>query len=72
MKTRSTRSPASHFRWLAFGIAFACIAGSFAATFPSRSIRMIVPVAPGGPTDLLARKMMPKLTEAPGQQVVSV
>ncbi len=31
---------------------------------------MIVPVAPGGPTDLLARDMTPKLTEALGQQVI--
>ena len=31
---------------------------------------MIVAVAPGGPTDLLARVMAPKLTEALGQQVI--
>ena len=31
---------------------------------------MIVPVAPGGPTDLLARDMTPRLTEALGQQVI--
>src|SRR3979409_2124525 len=49
---------------------FACVTASFAATFPSRSIRMIVPVAPGGPTDLLARDMTPKLSEALGQQVI--
>jgi len=31
---------------------------------------MIVPVAAGGPTDLLARAMVPRLTEALGQQVI--
>jgi tripartite-type tricarboxylate transporter receptor subunit TctC len=56
--------------WLLCAIACACVTGSPAATFPSRSIRMIVPVAPGGPTDLLARVMAPKLTAALGQQVI--
>src|SRR5471030_249663 len=51
-------------------VSFAHVTASFAAAFPSRSIRMIVPVAPGGPTDLLARVMTPKLTEALGQQVI--
>ena len=55
---------------LLYAVSFAYFTGSFAATFPSRSIRMIVPVAPGGPTDLLARVMTPKLTEAFGQQVI--
>jgi tripartite-type tricarboxylate transporter receptor subunit TctC len=71
MKARSMRNPAPHFRWSVSGFAFAGVAGTFAATFPSRSIRMTVPDARGGPTDLLAREMTPKLIEAPGQPVVS-
>ena len=55
---------------LLFGFGFLPLVQSFAASFPSRSIRMIVPVAAGGPTDLLARAMAPKLTEALGQQVI--
>ncbi len=53
-----------------FGLSILSFAQGYAASFPSRSIRMIVPVAPGGPTDLLARVMAPKLTEALGQQVI--
>lgn len=38
--------------------------------FPSRPIRMIVPFAPQGPNDLLARMVGIKLSESWGQQVV--
>jgi tripartite-type tricarboxylate transporter receptor subunit TctC len=46
-------------------------AGSAAAqTYPSRPIRLIAPFATGGSTDLLARIVGQKLSEAWGQQVV--
>ena len=38
--------------------------------YPSRSIRFIVPYPPGGPTDLMARSMSGRLSEALGQMVV--
>ncbi|MDB5866362.1 MAG: extra-cytoplasmic solute receptor [Betaproteobacteria bacterium] len=38
--------------------------------YPSRPIRIIVPFPPGGTTDVVARLMGQKLTEAWGQQVV--
>jgi tripartite-type tricarboxylate transporter receptor subunit TctC len=38
--------------------------------WPSRPVRMIVPFAPGGPTDVIARVIAQKLTEAWSQQVV--
>ena len=41
-----------------------------AAEFPTRSIRLVVPFAAGGGTDLLARLVAPRLTEVLGQQVV--
>lgn len=41
-----------------------------AATFPNKPVRFIAPFPPGGSTDLLARLVAQKLTEAWGQQVV--
>jgi tripartite-type tricarboxylate transporter receptor subunit TctC len=40
------------------------------AGWPARPVRMIVPFAPAGPTDVIARIVAQKLTEAWGQQVV--
>lgn len=40
------------------------------ASYPNRPVRMIVPFAPGGPTDVISRTIAQKLTEAWGQQVV--
>ena len=41
-----------------------------AQPFPSRTIRVIVGFAPGGATDLTARVLAPKMSEALGQLVV--
>ena len=38
--------------------------------YPSRAIRIVVPLAPGGPADLLARTAGQKMTESWGQQVI--
>lgn len=40
------------------------------ANYPTKSIRMIVPFAPGGPTDVIARIVAAKLSESFGEQVV--
>ena len=41
-----------------------------AQTYPARTIRAIVPFAPGGATDAVMRMLAPRLTESLGQQVV--
>jgi tripartite-type tricarboxylate transporter receptor subunit TctC len=41
-----------------------------AQTYPSRPIRVVVPYAPGGTSDILARQIGPKLTDAWGQPVI--
>ena len=45
-------------------------AQSVAGDYPNRSIRIIVTFPPGGPTDIIARAVGQKLTEAWGQPVV--
>lgn len=52
--------------------AFALLAAvpAVAQQYPSRPVRFVVPFAPGGSTDTLARTMGVKLADALGQQVV--
>jgi len=48
----------------------ACATVSAAQTFPNRPIRLVVPLAPGGTNDTLARIISDRLAERLGQQVV--
>ncbi len=60
-----------------WALLFAALAVSAAATtaqaqtFPTRTIRLIAPYAPGGIADIAARLIGQKLTEAWGQQVIT-
>ena len=55
-------------------LAAACIAtlasGALAQDWPSRPITLVVPYAAGGPTDVLARILAPRLSELLGRQLI--
>ncbi|MEO7728868.1 MAG: tripartite tricarboxylate transporter substrate binding protein [Burkholderiales bacterium] len=56
---------------LSLGLALAGAAlPLYAQSFPSKPVRIIVAFPPGGGTDIVARTISPKLSDALGQQVV--
>ena len=59
-------------RWRCFTavLLLAGSVGAAAAAYPDKPIRLILPVAPGGGSDITARTIAPKLTELWGQQVI--
>lgn len=61
-------------RWMATAIALATLATAQGVTaadaWPARSIRLIVPYAAGGPTDVIARLIASKIGPTLGQTVV--
>src|SRR5712692_629800 len=62
----------THFMRVACAVALVLTLGhtALAQTYPSRSITLIVPFAPGGPADFLGRIIGQKMSESLGQQVI--
>jgi tripartite-type tricarboxylate transporter receptor subunit TctC len=57
--------------WLAPALLAIALAGPASAqSYPAHTVRLIVPFAAGGPTDVIARVVAQKLSETFGQQVV--
>src|SRR5882672_4631961 len=48
----------------------ALLAAAAQAQFPARPVTLVLPSAPGDPTDLIARVLQPKMSERLGQQLV--
>jgi tripartite-type tricarboxylate transporter receptor subunit TctC len=55
----------------ALSVICCALPAAHAAEYPDRPIRIIVPFTPGGSTDILARMIGQKLTEAWNQQVIA-
>ena len=56
--------------YIIFAVLAFISAGTHAQSYPNRAIRLIVPSAPGGGTDIVGRALAAKLSEFLGQQVV--
>ncbi|WP_326535697.1 Bug family tripartite tricarboxylate transporter substrate binding protein [Pseudorhodoferax sp.] len=57
-------------RWMAAALALAACGAVLAQDWPARPLKLVVPFAPGGSTDVLGRLVALKLGEALGQPVV--
>ena len=55
---------------LLLALSGAALATAHAQTYPVKPVRMIVPFAPGGNTDIIARIVVPEMTRSLGQQII--
>lgn len=70
MSSKSRFCIASYAAVAAAAAAVAIGASAYAQQYPSKIVRVIVPFAPGGGSDISARRFSAKLTEVLGQQFV--
>jgi tripartite-type tricarboxylate transporter receptor subunit TctC len=54
-----------------FVLAWLVVGAAFAQSYPAKTIRMVMPFPPGGPTDIVGRLVAQKLSEQIGQSVVA-
>lgn len=57
-------------RWMCTGAAMMMATAADAQTFPSRPVRVVIPYAVGGSTDVVFRILQPKVGEYLGQQIL--
>ncbi len=70
LHTASRRSAAALGMVVSTILVFPIIGPAGAQTYPSRPVRLIVPFAPGGGTDILGRMLCQRLTETMGQPFI--